>query len=141
MNEIVILNSGSKLELGMAPFVVGMRLFKTVANELKVVDVQLNLEDMNLRKLADKDINTFKNAILQLVGSDALEASLFECMKRCLYNGEAINVKTFEPEDARADYLPVAWEVMKYNLAPFFRNLNLSSDKPSATPAPSPQST
>lgn len=138
MNETLTLESGAKLDLGMAPFATGMKLFKTVANELKLVNFELGLEDMNLRRLADKDINTFKNAILQLAGSDALEAALFACMERCLYNGVKIDRKTFEPEDARADYLPVAWEVMKYNLAPFFKNLSLSFRTQPGTPAPSP---
>lgn len=135
MNETVTLNSGVQLQLGLAPFSVGMKLFKTIANELKVVDV--NIDTLDFAKLAGKDVNVFKNAILQLLGSDALEVALFQCMERCLYNGEKITRQTFEPENARQDYLPVAWEVMKYNLAPFFKGLALSS---STAPKPTDQS-
>lgn len=136
MNESVTLPSGHQLELGMAPFSVGMKLFKVIANELKGVDVEI--ESLDFAKLAGKDINVLKNAILQLLGSDQLEAALFACMERCLLNGAKITRQSFEPEDMRPDYLPVAWEVMKFNLAPFFRGLNLSSPTASPTTAQSP---
>ena len=48
-------------------------------------------------------------------------------MARCTIDGKKVVKDTFEPEDARQDYLPVAWEVMKLNLTPFFRGLDLSS--------------
>lgn len=137
MNETITLKSGRELQLGLAPFSVGMKLFKTIANELK--NVEIDLDTLDLKKIGGKDINTLKNAIFQLAGSDALEMALFQCMERCLYDGQKIGRTTFEPEDARQDYLPVAWEVMKYNLAPFFKGLELSSSVAPETPAPGPQ--
>jgi hypothetical protein len=121
----------------MAPFAIGMKLFKTIASELKGVDVQL--ESLDFAKIAGKDINSIKNAIFQLLSSDALEAVVFQCMERCLYDGQKITRQTFEPEQARGDYLPIAWEVIRFNLSPFFSGLSFpSSPKPDQT-APSPQ--
>jgi len=108
-----------------------MRLFKTLANELKQVDVKL--ESLNLETLKGSDVNAIKNALFQLLGSDNVERAVADCMARCLYRGVKITPATFEPEDARPDYFPVAWEVVKFNLAPFFKNLDLSS---MTSPAP-----
>lgn len=135
MNETITLASGASLELGMADFKVGLRLFQVICRELKLVDIDIDFS--NLKQLAGKDINTFKNAILQLAGSESVEKAVFDCMAKSLYNGQRIEPKTFEPEDARGDFLPVAWEVIKYNLVPFFKNLGLSLPESPTTPAPS----
>lgn len=137
MNESVPLKSGRTLVLGMASFSVSMKLFKTIANELKQVDAEFNIESVDLKKLGEKDINTFKTAILQLLGSDALEMAVFQCAEKCLLDGQKITRQTFEPEDMRPDFFPVAWEVIKYNLTPFFTGLEFSS---SIAPSPTVQS-
>lgn len=108
----------------VAPFSDGMKLFKTIARELKLVDIELG--DLDVTKLAGKDINSIKNVVFQLVGSDAVEACVFDCLKRCTLNGQRITKETFEDESARGDFLPCAWEVIKINLRPFVSGLNLS---------------
>jgi hypothetical protein len=123
--EKITLKSGATLDIQLAPFAEAMRLFKTIANELKSADVQL--DGLSMEKIKGTDINGIKNAVLQLLGSDAIEASVRTCMVRCLYNGTKITPQTFEPNDARQDYLPVAWEVVKFNMGPFFAGLDLSS--------------
>ena len=123
--EKISLKSGATLELQIAPFAEAMRLFKTIANELKAVDI--HLEGLTLEKIKGTDINGIKNAVLQLLGSDAMELAVRTCMARCLYNGTKITPSSFETMDARPDYLPVAWEVVKFNMGPFFANLDLSS--------------
>lgn len=123
--EKTTLKSGAVLELQMAPFAVSMRLFKTIANELKAVDI--HLDGISFKEIKNTDINGIKNAVFQLLGSDAVETALKSCMERCLYNGLKITPDIFENPEARADYLVVAWEVTKFNLAPFFKSLDLSS--------------
>ena len=123
MNEIT-LKSGAVLAASIAPFSVSNKLLKTIVRELKGVDVEL--ENLDFSKLAAQDINTLKNAICQILGSDAIEQAVFECLAKCTYNGTRIVRDTFDPEDARADYLPCAWEVIKINLRPFFSGLDLS---------------
>lgn len=125
MQDPLTLKSGSILEVGIASFSAGTRLMKTVAKELALVNFDLNLSSFS--ELSGQDVNVLKNAVFQLMQSDSLEAALMECAKKSTYNGEKITAQTFEPENARQDYLPVAWEVMKANLAPFFRGLDLSS--------------
>ena len=114
------LPSGAKLEVFVAPFAVGTKLYKVIANELKSVSVGENLDLGNLGSL---DLNDLKSIFLQLLGSDALEAALFECFKWSTYNGLKVSRETFEPIEARGDYLPAAWGVLKINVTPFFKSL------------------
>jgi hypothetical protein len=125
--ETKTLNSGRELGLGMAPFSVGNKLRKVVALELKSVD--FSASDLNLSADVLKDtkaLNCLKNLLCQAMASDALEAAFFECAARCTLDGIKITRDTFEPENMRGDFLPVAWEVIRFNLAPFFGNLDLS---------------
>lgn len=136
MQDPITLKSGSELQVGIAPFAVGNRLLKTVARELAAVDFNMDFGEVDLSKISAKDINTLKNAAFRLLQSDDVEKAVGECMKRCLYNGQAIQPNTFEAETARQDYLPVAWEVIKANLLPFFSGLALPSpvsEKPSSS--------
>ncbi len=132
----ITLKSGHTLVLGMASFSAGTKLFKTVANELK--EAEVDLSSLDLKELAGKDVNSIKNAVFQLLGSDALEAAVFECMTKSTLQGSKITRDSFAPEDMRGDYLPVAWEVIKFNLAPFFSNLDLSSSTSAKLPAGAP---
>lgn len=125
--EKLTLKSGATLELQMAPFAVSMKLVKTLSNELKLVNLQL--EGLSLEKIKGSGIEGIKNAVLQILGSDAVELSLRPCLERCLYNGTKITPDVFESPQAREDYLPVAWEVIKFNAGPFFRNLGLPFSK------------
>lgn len=127
MQDPITLKSGNLLAIGLAPFSVANKLLKTVARELTSVSFDLDLGNVDLAHISPKDINTLKNAAFQLLQSDVVEAAVLGCMERCLYNGQKITAKTFEDENARADYLPVAWEVMKANLTPFFKNLAFAS--------------
>lgn len=129
--EVAVLPSGAKLELQHAPFSVSHKLLKVVMRELAAVPLGLNI-DVNfasdpaaLAALLSKDVplDLLKNGLCQLIASDAIEQALGECMARCLYEGRAIGKDTFENSNARGDFLPAAWEVMKLNLLPFFSGL------------------
>ena len=88
--------------------------------------------ELNLQKIDPKLINIMKDAFCEIASSETVEAAFFECAGRCLLNGQKITRETFEEPDAREDYLPIAWEVIKFNLAPFFRGLasQLSASAP-----------
>lgn len=133
--ETVTLPSGTTLTLKDAPFEVSMRLLKTVARELGSVttglklDVNFGTDPAALARLfaSDLPLDVIKNAVCQMVASDALEAVLNECMGRCLYGQVACTKNLFEDRNARKDYILVAWEVIKFNLAPFFDGLSSRS--------------
>lgn len=123
MTDPITLPSGASLALTIAPLDLAKKLNKVVARELSLVKFDFDLNDFN--DLGAQNIDALKNVAFQLVQSESLELVVMECMKKCLYNGERIVAGTFEPEDARQDYFPVAWEVLKVNLRPFLKSLSL----------------
>lgn len=125
----VTLKSGAILDITRSPFVIGHKLFKTVLNELKSVDLKLGLKEgqtlgsMFDLELTDDVLNTAKNSIFTLLSSQAIEDVLWECMPRVLYDNKKVDKALFDDEKIAEDYLEVAKEVMVVNLAPFRKSL------------------
>lgn len=145
MQERKILKSGRELKMQMASFAIAARLRKVVANELKGVKLGESFKVSASAKPADLmgmdlPIEALKDLLCQFLASDAVEVAIAECMACCQYNGEKITRDTFEPEDARGDYLPIAWEVALLNLTPFFKGIDLKSFLPAPTTSSSPKS-
>lgn len=124
-NPKMKLQSGADVEIQMASFDVCNRLLKAVMKEIEGVPVSLGLKGAGIdaSKMTDEALNTIKSVVARLISSDKIEPVLWECMSTVLYNGTRVTKDTFEPEGARADYLPLAKEVLVHNLGPFFKNL------------------
>ena len=122
------LESGADIEIQMASWEVCNRLLKVVMREVEAVKINLGAKG-GMKSLADLDVNddllnTIKDISARLISSDAVEAVLWDCFKTVVYNGQRITKRdVFEPAEAREDYLPIAKEVLVYNLAPFFKSL------------------
>lgn len=138
MQDPVKLKNGALLTVSLAPFGDATRLLKAIARELTLV--AFDLGDLDLKEISGRDINVLKNAVFQLIQSDAVESAVMKCAEKCLYNGERITGETFSKEADRPAYLPVVWEVIKVNLSPFFEGLNLSSLTEKGAPASDPKS-
>lgn len=110
----IILPSGAKLKITLSPFVVSKALFEAVSAEAK---------DMRLDPQSDIDLNLMKNLFCAGFSSKKIDSALQECMKKCTYKGVRLTDDTFEPEDARQDYVSVCLEVALANLRPFTKNL------------------
>lgn len=143
MNSRKTLKSGKVLTLQIASFAVASKLRQAVAIELKGVNLGETFKiaaGASATDLGGMDlpVDALKNLVCQFLASEAVERAVFECMKVCQYQGERIGQDTFEPEDAREDFLPVAWEVMVMNLAPFFKGLDWRSliNAPPSTSSP-----
>ena len=112
------LESGAELEVFLATFSEGHKLFKAVTKELQDVDLV-------------KD--TVQKLSLRLISSEAIEGYLWPCMGKALYTGQGFEKKKITPEifekaEIRQDFLEIAKEVMVYNLTPFSKNVgSLSS--------------
>ena len=130
MPEPITLKSGHIFEPMTGPdWADAKNLFKTFARELKSVDIHLE----GIRSMDDVknlDAGVIVKAFFQVAGSDSIESAVLACAKRSTLQGQKITDKTFEALEMRRDYLPVAWEVMKLALLPFFEDLL------SALPAP-----
>jgi len=139
-NITIPLKSAAKLELQMPSFANGTRLYKVLANEIKGIPFDMKITSMEALAAAP-DLGPIKGVVLQILGSDAVESVVFDCLAGCLYNGARITRDTFEDERARGDWLPCAWEVIKFTLAPFFGSLDFGSATPPAGATGSPKST
>lgn len=116
----VSLPSGAELEITLAPFLEGERLFTATAECLKSVKVDGNADVKDFTS----NINSLKDAFLSCLTSQAMKDAILACLKRCTYNKQRITSwDVFDKVEAREDYLVVCWEVCKFNLAPFTKSL------------------
>ncbi|MGB2578144.1 hypothetical protein AAIR98_000908 [Elusimicrobium simillimum] len=119
-NQKVTLPSNAEIDMTLAPFEEGNKLFTSVAECLKSVKIDANKDLENI----EDHINALKNAFLECITSKDVKDSILLCLKRCSYNGKKIqDWSFFDDVKMRADYLPVCWEVSRFNLAPFMSNL------------------
>jgi hypothetical protein len=116
MKEIT-LPSGAVLKINVAPFADAKALYQAVLEEFKSVHVD-SKTDMS---------SVFKDFACSGFSSKKVEACLWECFKRCQYNrgnGDLkIDKDTFEPVEAREDYVTVCMAVAKENILPFMKSL------------------
>jgi hypothetical protein len=140
----VTLKSGRKLTVAIAPYSAANKLRKVILAEIAQVDVAAELKidakmlGLDVREMSGPALQTVKNLICRLLSSDAIEAAFFECAQKSLLDGVKITRETFEPPEARGDMLPVAQEVIRANVAPFFEGLDLSFLTPAAPATASP---
>jgi hypothetical protein len=142
MKHQTILPSQSTLLITLAPLAAAGKLRRTLAKEFQKVELSLSpaiitaVQTRDTRKIlaafGDAEINCLKDLVMQVLGSEDLENAVFDCLAWCTLNGEKITKATFEPEAARADLLPAAWEVIQVNLLPFFASLISTSSIPPA---------
>lgn len=116
----VSLPSGAELEMTLAPFLEGEKLFSATAECLKKVTLDGNIDIQDFTA----GFNSLKDAFLSCATSKEMKDAILGCLKRCTYNGQRITSwDIFDDADARQDYLIVCWEVVKFNLTPFTKNL------------------
>ena len=119
-NEKVSLPSGAELEMTLAPFLEGEKLFSATAECLKQVKIDGNTEVEDLTS----NLNSLKDVFLMCITSQQMKDAMLGCLKRCTYNGQRITSwDIFDDVKAREDYLVVCWEVVKFNLTPFTKSL------------------
>jgi hypothetical protein len=113
----VKLASGNTLKIGVVPFEQAKGLYQTILDEMKLV--KLNPQDSR--------VSLFKDLFCMGFSSKRVEASLVECFKRCHYvdkRGELkIDKDTFEPVEARGDYIEVCIAVTTEVVGPFSKGL------------------
>jgi hypothetical protein len=113
MSKKVILPSGAELMITLSPFAVSKALYQAVMEEGKSIKVDTQAEVYDL----------VKNIFCTGFSSKKIESCLDECMKRVTYNGRKVDNDTWEPVEARGDYITATYEVAKENILPFLKNL------------------
>lgn len=109
----VKLQSGATLGIGQTPFAESKALFQALMDEAKGIGFNSMTDQAAL----------VKDLFCYTVSSKRVEAALWECLKRCTYNGLKIENATFEPEEARADFIDICMQVAEENLRPFMKGL------------------
>lgn len=111
------LPSGATLKITPSPFAISKSLYQAILKEAKGIAVGSGTEMASL----------YKELFCIGFSSPEIEKALWECFKRCTYNGGngdlRIDESTFEPVEARADYMTVCMEVAKENVGPFVNSL------------------
>ncbi len=110
----VKLPSGAELEIWVSPFEVSKALYQAMLDEVR---------GLKLDPKAEVDVNFFKDLFCAGFSSKKVEECLKECLKKATYNGARISSDTFEPVEARQDYMQVCFEVAQENVAPFTKSL------------------
>lgn len=104
--------------------------FIAPSGAIAVINITSFEEANNLKKAVERELLTcdlndpFKLALI-VDSSDAVEAALWPCLNRCLYNGQKIIKSTFNDAEARKDYHAIAVECARINIGPFVESLSL----------------
>lgn len=127
----VQLPSGAILKIQLAPFADARNLYQAILAELKAVGIEAEVEIAN----------TLKDIFFISFSSKLIDSLVWVCFKKCLYNDFKIDNDTFEPEEARDDYIKALSEVARENVMPFFKSLfaeyKIASSIVRSTPKPS----
>lgn len=108
------LPSGAELRITLAPFSDSKALYQALLEEVKTLKWEASTEI---------DTNFIKDVVCVGLASKKFEAALWKCMERALYNNLKITEQTFEPVEARQDYIEACFEVAKENITPFLKTL------------------
>lgn len=126
--KTVTLKSGNSLDVQVASFDDAWRLTQSVSHVLSTSLPGFKVEGLDPEAMQkDIDLGKILGIICQLVASPTLYDLLWPCFAPCLYNGNKITRATFQDEAARGDFLPCVVEILKANVVPFIKGLDLSS--------------
>lgn len=116
MKEVKLL-SGAILKITPAPFEDARNLYQALLEELKPLQISSKTEMASI----------YKDLFCIGFSSKKIEACLWECFKKVIYHDKRgalkIDKDTFEPIEARDDYMKVCMEVAKENVLPFAKSL------------------
>jgi hypothetical protein len=124
MDKTVKLASGAVLEISISDFKTVNALIKALMKEAKNIKVDGGMELDIEKAIQQGQYNFLKDIVCSLIASDEVENLIFQCFERCLYNKKKVNQGLFDVDyEARGDYFEMAWEVGKFNVAPFTKGL------------------
>lgn len=114
IKEEIKLPSGALLKIQLAPFADARALYQAIAEELKGIKIEMDSDAFSLKK----------DVFCTFLASKKIEAAIWGCFPRVIYDGKKMDNDTFEPEAARDDYFMVCYHVTKANIMPFTKSLS-----------------
>lgn len=118
MPSQITLPSGTVLTVSPADYESADRLFRAILGALKTSGINFSEVDTD-----DPDLGPLLNAGLSVLANKEVSDAMWACAVRSLYGHQKITKLLFEAEESRQDIYPMAWEVVKVNVAPFFSSL------------------
>ena len=108
-----------------------MQLIIRQAEELDLEPVIKKLTGLSTDEILQLDIETFlpllpllQKIICKLESSKEFKNIVYRLLSSCTYNGVCINKQLFNDKpELREDYYMLEWEVIKFNIRPFLKNL------------------
>lgn len=117
----IILPSGAVLEITLLPYEDAWGVSQRVSKLLE--SIKVDFKSIDLKNLMLSDVAVIQGPIFHVLSSAEIIDAAKTCFKRCTYNGLKIDGQTFDAKEARKDYLPVIFYVLKANIEPFFAGL------------------
>jgi hypothetical protein len=115
------LPSGAELEVTPLDFEPAFEISQVVTRFIGLLDVDLTgMDPKQWNSIADIDLAAIKRPLSQVLSNSDLRKAGDKCLVKCTYNGQKVTTKTWEPVEARQDYLYAIFFAMKENVMPFF---------------------
>jgi hypothetical protein len=76
------------------------------------------------KNLMEADVTMLKDMLVEAVVSEEVDAALFKCAERAVYESVRVDKTIFDDpklrEKARSDYFLILWHIVEVNCGPFF---------------------
>jgi hypothetical protein len=112
------LPSGAVLEVTPLDCGDAYAIFQQVMKVIGLLDIDLSKLDMT-KDFKAQDIIEFKRPLAQLLSNSELEKAAKKCLTKCTYDGMKVTEATWNPLNARQDYLFAMFFALKENCSPF----------------------
>lgn len=126
---------GKELRVTPASLGVAFQLKKAISDAILKAGVKLNLGEFlgkisDLEKLDTNDVGNIGWVLeiaLSVSTDENVREVLFKCGEKSVHGESKVTKEYFEPIENRQFYFPIMIELIKANLSPFFKFLNLGS--------------
>jgi len=122
------LPSGAVLDVTPLDFEPAFEVSQTITRLIGLLDVDLkSLDTEKWGSVADIELDAIKRPFSQILSNRELVKDANKCLAKCTYNGIRVSEKTWQPAEARKDYLYACFYALKENVFPFFEGVFSSS--------------
>ena len=112
-----VLPSGAKLTVSESSYADATALLKALTRCAKGIPLP--------KDLLDADVTVLKDMLVEATVSDEVDAALFKCAQRAVYEGVRVEKGIFDDpkmleKGVRGDYFLILWHIVEVNCGPFF---------------------
>lgn len=141
------LASGATLDITIAPFADAHRLLKAFLKALKGTELPRELLEVDPATMKPSDflahpelLKLLMDRAIELCTSEEVEAALFQCFDRVLYDTHRLTRGLFDDpkyaDQLKADFFAIAYYVVEANCKPFFKQtFSRLKEQAATTPA------